>query len=248
LSPRDGDVLLRPGVAPGRFGAPVGASFFAAASRRRHFLQPQRRIRQMEDDASGASGETCMHMKQPMFLIDSERKIRMRNEGGADLLARRDLVIEHQGALVCRDGDSDRRVTTALRSLGATSRDTVSSQHPDRQALWLRRPDGGGAAATLHVLREEGVHASRARVLVTVFEPGAKPRIDMQLLATAYGLTSAEARLAAMIAEGHETRNCSRELDVKTSTLRSHLSSIYRKTGASGKADLVRQVLSLCAI
>ena len=64
----------------------------------------------------------------------------------------------------------------------------------------------------------------------------------------AYGLTCAEARLAAMIAEGQETKICSRALEVKTSTLRSHLSSIYRKTGANGKADLVRLVLSLCVV
>lgn len=224
--------------------APSGAPLFPDAPRRRHFLQPQSRQHPVEDDALTAPGENAYEMRQPMFLIDGERKVKLRNASGAALLARGDLLVEHHGGLACRDADSERRMAAALRNLAVLS----VSHKAERHALWLRCPDGGGAAATLHVLREEGIHAGRARVLVTVFEPGAKPRIDVQLVAVAYGLTTAEARLAAMIAQGNETRHCSRELDVKTSTLRSHLSSIYRKTGARGKADLVRQVLSLCVI
>lgn len=115
--------------------------------------------------------------------------------------------------------------------------------------MWLRRRDGGGAAATLHLLHDsaEG-DRRRASMLVTVFEPGEAPGVDQELIAMAYSLTSAEARLAAMLASGKSTAECVRALGVKTSTLRSHLSAIYRKTGAGGQADLVRLVLSLCVV
>lgn len=54
--------------------------------------------------------------------------------------------------------------------------------------------------------------------------------------------------MAALVAAGRGTAHCERLLGVKTSTLRSHLGAIYRKTGANGKADLVRMVLLLSAM
>ncbi|HYC36974.1 MAG TPA: LuxR C-terminal-related transcriptional regulator [Usitatibacter sp.] len=179
-----------------------------------------------------------------MLVIDGERNIRLRNAAASALLARQDLLLDSHGALKCRDRDSDGRLADALRSL---ARD--HAPHRERGSLWLRGVDGRCAAATLHALREEaGREKRRPRVLVTVFEPGVPPEVDPKLLAMTYGLTAAEARLAALLACGKTTARCSKELDVKTSTLRSHLSAIYRKTGTHGKADLVRVVLSLCAI
>ena len=185
--------------------------------------------------------------EQPMFVIDWERKLHMRNAAGDEMLEGRHLVINAHGKLACRDAESDRRLAMALGSLGSASAEETGVIA--RRTVWLRGQDGQGAAATLHLLRGDGNRERRhASVLVAVSEPGAAPGIDSRVVAMAFQLTNAEARLAAMIANGQDTAYCSRELAVKTSTLRSHLSAIYRKTGASGKADLVRRVLSLFVI
>lgn len=246
LSSRDSEILLGPGVAPGPLGAPSGAPFFLGTGRR-HCLQPHSRLGPTKDDACAASGKTLHGTRQAMFMVDGERKIRLRNASGAELLARRDLLMDHHGMLACRDGDSERHFASALRHL-ITGSATASPAH-ERRSVWLRGSDRRGAAATMHILRDEAVLERRpGRVLVTVFESGAVPSIDSALLSMAYRLTSAEARLTALIAQGYGTAHCARELEVKTSTLRSHLSAIYRKTGANGKADLVRLALSMCAI
>lgn len=178
-----------------------------------------------------------------MFVIDADRLIRLRNSSGAALLSRGDLLLEQDGAVSCRHPDSDRRMAAAVRAMGSDGGDLQ-----ERHAVWLRRSDGLTAAATLHALRDgESVRHASIRLLLTVFEPGARRRADPELLVAAYRLTAAEARLAALIAEGYGTTQCASVLGVKTSTLRSHLVAIYRKTGANGKADLVRLVLSLCA-
>ena len=178
-----------------------------------------------------------------MFVIDTDRLIRLRNASGAALLSRADLLLEHDGTVACRHPDSDRRMAAAVRAMGSDGGD-----RQERHAVWLRRSDGLTAAATLHALRDgEGARHSLLRILLTVFEPGARKRADPGLLVAAFRLTAAEARLAALIAEGYGTTHCASVLCVKTSTLRSHLVAIYRKTGANGKADLVRLVLSLCA-
>jgi DNA-binding CsgD family transcriptional regulator len=249
LSSRDSEILLRSGAAPGRLGVPTGTPLFLASSRPRAELREEADARRPRDDADACAEATAEFLRQPMLMIDAERRIRLRNASGAELLASGDLLVDNQGTLACRDRDSERRLDIAMGTLRkiASSPDIAFAR--ERCAIWLRRRDGGGAAATFHLLHDGGGgEVRKARVLVTVFEPGEPAVVEARIIATAYGLTSAESRLAAMIASGKATAECARELAVKTSTLRSHLSSIYRKTGAKGKTDLVRMVLSLCSI
>ena len=86
------------------------------------------------------------------------------------------------------------------------------------------------------------------QALFTVFEPGAPVKIDPFVLSITFGLTPAEARLAAMIVNGSAPDECAQALHVKISTVRSQLNAIYGKTGATGQADLVRMILSAAAI
>lgn len=236
--PTESEVLLRPVETPG-FGVPGGAPFFCSAAPRPSASRSQGVPRSANDPLA----DQALRMEQPMFIIDAHRLIRLRNASGAALLSRRDLLLEQGGAVTCRHPDSDRRMAAAVRGMESDGGDGQ-----ERRAVWLRRADGLTAAATLHALRYgEGARHSSIRFLLTVLEPGARKRADPELLVAAYRLTAAEARLAALIAGGHGTEHCARMLRVKTCTLRSHLVSIYRKTGANGKADLVRLVLSLCA-
>ena len=234
--------LLCPGVAPGQLGASTEAPFFQASGR----PGLPRKAPPSHHEGKDPVGAASARFRQSILMIDGEKRIQLRNASAAALLARGDLVFEHKGALSCRDRDSDRRLSMAIGTLqpGSRSREGLV----ERRTVWLCRPEGHGAAATLHLLRGEEDEGRAASVVMNVVDAGAAPAADPQVIALAYKLTSAEARLASMIAVGYSTAHCSRELAVKTSTLRSHLSAIYRKTGARGKADLVRLVLSLCAI
>ena len=49
---------------------------------------------------------------------------------------------------------------------------------------------------------------------------------------------------ASLVVNGRTPEECARDMHVKVSTVRSQLVAIYRKTGASGQADLVRLVLA----
>jgi len=126
-----------------------------------------------------------------------------------------------------------------------------ASKPLDRRSLRLRRRDNANVAATLLALRPEATLGSFGRTpqaLFTLFEPGAALNIDPFLLSTTFDLTPAEARLAAMIVNGRSTEECARELNVKMSTVRSQLLSVFAKTGATGQADLVRLILSASSI
>lgn len=197
--------------------------------------------------------ELLEKVRQPMILIDNQRHITYRNQNAGELLARRDIVFDSDGVLTCRDSGSDLELTLAIRNLGLVPISTLGDQVDiqDRGVLRLTRKDGRQVAATLIALRPESTMGSFGRTpqaLFTVFEPGAPVDIDPFILSTTFDLTPAEARVAAMIVGGNSPEACAKEGHVKISTVRSQLVSIYRKTGATGQADLVRMVLSAAAI
>lgn len=188
-------------------------------------------------------------LRQPMVLIDNQRRITYRNRNASALLARRDLVFDMDGVLACRDSDCDLALTLSIRALGLvpTSNHGDTDSRRDRAVVRLVRRDGRPVAGTLIALRPEstmGTFGGTAQALFTVFEPGATVDIDPYILSMTFDLTPAEARLAALVVNGKPPEQCAVSLGVKISTIRSQLMSIYGKTGASGQADLVRLVLS----
>lgn len=200
-------------------------------------------------ERQSVGAELLEKMRQPMVLLDDRRRITYRNRSASQLLARNDPVYEMDGQLVCRNADSDLDLTLALRALALVPayEHGVDFTPSDRRSFRLRRMVGRSVAATLLALRPEATLGSFGRTpqaLFTLFEPGAPVDVDPFLLSATFDLTPAEARLAAKIVNGRSPEQCSQELKVKISTVRSQLVSIYSKTGATGQADLVRLILS----
>ena len=71
--------------------------------------------------------------------------------------------------------------------------------------------------------------------------PAADPAVFEQL----FGLTPAEARLAAALASGKSLQEYTRESGVMLSTIRTHMKRMYSKLGVARQADLIRILLSL---
>jgi DNA-binding CsgD family transcriptional regulator len=121
----------------------------------------------------------------------------------------------------------------------------------ERRSFRLTRRDGRSVAATVIALRPQVTRVNNRRspqAIFTIFEPGASASVDPLMLTTAFGLTPAETRLVQTLLAGQSPEECAAMLKVKISTVRTHLLSIYTKTGATGHADLLRIVLSAAAI
>ena len=70
----------------------------------------------------------------------------------------------------------------------------------------------------------------------------ARPR---SMLSELFGLSAAEVRLAERLMLGESPEEAAVSLDIKVSTARWHLASLYRKTGTRRQAQLVRLLMSL---
>lgn len=75
--------------------------------------------------------------------------------------------------------------------------------------------------------------------LVLIRDPDSGPHLPIDALREAYGLTAAEARLAACLARRPGLVAAAKELGIAHETARQHLKRILLKTGCSGQPELV---------
>jgi DNA-binding CsgD family transcriptional regulator len=78
---------------------------------------------------------------------------------------------------------------------------------------------------------------ARALLTFVVIEP--KPGPTVALLARAFGLTPAEARLASIVAEGIGLEHAAKELGIARETARNQLKAVFAKTGTHRQGELV---------
>lgn len=103
------------------------------------------------------------------------------------------------------------------------------------------RRDGG----TPIVVRVLPVHGGvrgpflGARALLTFTSPDSKSELSPTLLAKAFDLTPAEARLAIIIARGVSPEGAADEFGISKETVRNQLKSVFTKTSTHRQAELV---------
>jgi DNA-binding CsgD family transcriptional regulator len=87
-------------------------------------------------------------------------------------------------------------------------------------------------------------HVSRTTAaLILILDPALRSRATHSDLYNLYHLTATETALANRLMDGRSVVNCSRELGISRFTAKSHLDSIFKKTGVSRQRQLVRLLL-----
>ena len=79
---------------------------------------------------------------------------------------------------------------------------------------------------------------------IVVVDPGSETRVDPGVVAERLGLTPAESRVAALLAEGKTVLEVASETGCKVTTIRTHVRHIFDKHGIRRQVDLVQLVLS----
>jgi DNA-binding CsgD family transcriptional regulator len=87
-----------------------------------------------------------------------------------------------------------------------------------------------------------------ARVLLTFADLGPKPGPDPGLLASLFGLTAAEARLASRLAGGAALNEVAAQLGISRETARNQLKAVFAKTETHRQAELVALLSQLTPV
>lgn len=113
----------------------------------------------------------------------------------------------------------------------------------------------GSAPATILFVHIQPVGAEsrghdthRVATLVLAVRPASPVWIKPDVVASAFGLTSTQSRIAVMLAAGRTVADIAAATGRKERTVRWHLQQIFRKQDITRQAELVRRVLSLQAI
>lgn len=200
---------------------------------------------------SSAIQEVLDKVLTPMIVVDGACHVVHANAAAKNLADRGHVALRHNQLWLARSEDS-----RALRAAVADIADLVrAGATPPSQRLRLPRADGG--ALSIHIAPfagdREHLVEMRPAALVTVLDPQGRYETTPQVLRRLYGLTHAEADLLGGLINGATAGEIAGRRGTASETVRDQLKAIYRKTGASDQASLVRLVagnpiLRACAL
>lgn len=208
----------------------------------RHFASIQYLL--ADAGALGRSlGELLDSSRFGVIQLDRHRRIFAANDRARGLLQRGDGLHDLAGFLRARDRTADSElealIARALPRAGiraAAGSMTIRRSRARTRLVLYVNPVGQ--------LGPE-IRGSRVAALVLVVDPESQATVDADLVRTAMGLTPAQSRVAAMLAEGLSLREIAAATGRAEGTVRWYLKQIFRRQGISRQTELVRRVLSL---
>ena len=81
---------------------------------------------------------------------------------------------------------------------------------------------------------------AKVSVMLMLIDPQKRPEAALDFVVRAFGLSKAEARLLPLLFENRTPADIARLLDIKITTVRTHLSAIFAKTGTTRQQELIR--------
>ncbi len=187
------------------------------------------------------SGFACLSF--PAFIVEASAWVRHANPAAESLIGRSKKMVVRGGRLRAADSSAESHLQRAIRAAAA---------EPGRACAFALHLDGGRAAtvlaAPLAAELKVAAHGRAPLALVLVDAGEADPHAIAWRMRQAYGLTPAEARVAARVALGQTLEEIGLAMRVKPPTLRTHLRNIFGKTGTRRQAELVSLVLRGAAI
>jgi DNA-binding CsgD family transcriptional regulator len=182
-----------------------------------------------------------------VILVTASGQVLFANQSARCLLDNRDgLMMDRQGI---RAGRS--RETNALRALiGCAVTSCGQRQSQSGGGLNVTRPNGRRALQVLvsPIRPQQSLHlGARAVAAIYVTDPEQVSERPEVVLMRLYGLTPAEAKVAALIVRGMSARQAAEGLAISYNTVKSHLKRVFAKTGSNGQGDLIRLIVGRAA-
>ena len=203
------------------------------------------RVRQalVRAEALGASHTELLDNAQVgVIYLDQRGKIVEVNARARNILRQGDGLSDRDGFLRARLAADDAKLRGLLaRALPKSNAAATSGSMAVARSPFLRR-------FALHVnpvaVDQMDFGARRVAAIVLVVDPGSKQAIAPDVLQAALGLTDAESRVAAALAEGNSVRDIAKATRRQESSVRWLVRQMHAKLGISRQADLVRMALS----
>ncbi|MGH1478756.1 MAG: PAS domain-containing protein [Geminicoccales bacterium] len=179
-----------------------------------------------------------------IMLIDCAGRVVHANRRAWQMVDDSDGLDVRQRQLVASVIVEQRRLDRLVRSIAVTPKGQASGSGGmlTLSRPSLKRPYSVFVAPITDIGSEQpGIFAQiRPSAVVIIHDPERATRFPIDLLRERYGLTQAEARLAAELAVGASLQTAAERFGVTKGTVRSQLKQILNKTEVKRQAELVR--------
>jgi DNA-binding CsgD family transcriptional regulator/PAS domain-containing protein len=180
-------------------------------------------------------------MNAGVILIDANCGIVHANAAGRDILSNGDLLRSVGGRLAAGDSNADQ----TLRETVAGIEQNDAESGAKSTVLTLAARDGERYLA--HVLpltsvARRGASARAAAAAMFVRKAALEAPSPPEVIRSSYNLTPAELRVLLAIVEIGGVPDVAAALGIADTTVKTHLSRLFEKTGAARQADLVKLV------
>lgn len=227
-------------------------------------LQGTRRRGPFQDSDLHALRRIAPHVSRALEIRDRLERANIQAEtwsSGLDSLAPAIFVLDSEGRALESNAVAE-QLLRADSGVQIRVDGTLSLRQPAGSELqrWILsgRPPARDAEGLLHVPRQDALPLSALltpvcfrtswvgrdpRWLLVIFDPNRRADPDPELIARDFGISTAEASLAAALAAGDTLSVAAVRLGVSLHTVRTQLKSIFRKTGIRSQIELARAIV-----
>jgi len=244
---RERDFLLYLGLSRGQRAGPYDEETLAfVRSLLPHMLravQIQRLIGSAVD-AQRLSEAALDRLRIGVVLMDSALRVRFANSAALAKAKTFGLSLGESGLILPSPRFND-RLQCLLNS--ALTANLPGNPEPGGDLTYTRPGIGALQLRVFPLINDEpGLAGQPVQVAVFLVRPG-PPHLDASQLATHFGLTAAESRLAVRLAEGRTIAEAAKTAGISLATARSHLRNIFAKTATSRQSELALLLLTSLA-
>lgn len=198
------------------------------------------------DARRGALGQWALELldRNPaaMLLLDGHERVVYANRRARELCTAGDGIELVAGKVSLTRSDDDQHLRRMLSDVRA---DPCAGG-----ALRIARPSGKRAyvAVVARAARSHrAVPAPQPATCIVISDPDGHAPLPSERLRAAFGLTDAEARLAALLGAGEDLRSAASEIGITYGTARARLAGIFEKTQTRRQGELIKILLTTVA-
>ena len=211
------------------FGPAEREAFQAIVPHLRHAIGLFERL-QVSGAEHGVYRGTVEQMGVAAIILNRDGRVVRTNVVADRLLEAGDGLTLADCRLRLKDGSQRKELEALLKSLDA---------NPAPQRFRIARASGRDLAAIAKPIAAPAFMRGGAALALFVSDPGQEAQLEPEAIRDLFQLTRMEANLAVALASGRSLVDAADALGIAHNTARSHLRSIFAKTGARRQSQLV---------
>lgn len=195
----------------------------------------------------GPIASAMNQLSTPLIVINSGFHISFLNSAAERWLARHDWVDYQNRLLTFSEPEHNAQLFSCISNM---LNGGLSTELGQSMMVFPANANHGGSTMMISPLVNSSADVISMKskrsngVLLLIYEWKSELNINEQQLKVYFALSNTEAKVCALLCCGDSLESIAKKLSREMSTIRSHIKSLYRKTGTNRQAELVAHVLT----